>query len=67
MLGKCGWFEAWAFVRANLKRGCLIRHSVRPIGKSKLESLKLARDEIRKQGFDHPFFWSAFILVGEVN
>jgi tetratricopeptide (TPR) repeat protein len=39
----------------------------RKSGKSKLESLKLAREEIRKQGFEHPFFWSAFILVGEVN
>ncbi|MCX5861519.1 MAG: tetratricopeptide repeat protein [Deltaproteobacteria bacterium] len=36
-------------------------------GKSKLEALKLAREEIRKQGFDHPFFWAPFILVGEVN
>ena len=39
----------------------------RKSGKSKLESLKLARDEIRKQGFEHPFFWAAFILVGETN
>jgi tetratricopeptide (TPR) repeat protein len=39
----------------------------RKSGKSKLESLKLAREEIRKQGFEHPFFWAAFILVGEVN
>ncbi len=36
-------------------------------GKNKQESLKLAQDEIRKQGFDHPFFWAPFILVGEVN
>jgi CHAT domain-containing protein len=36
-------------------------------GKNKLEALKLARDEIRKAGYDHPFFWAAFILVGEVN
>jgi len=36
-------------------------------GKGKLEALKLAREEIRKQGYDHPFFWAAFILVGEVN
>jgi len=36
-------------------------------GKNKLESLKLARDDIRKQGYDHPFFWAGFILVGEVN
>ncbi len=36
-------------------------------GKSKLESLKLAREEIRKAGYDHPFFWAPFILVGEVD
>ncbi len=36
-------------------------------GKSKIEALKLARDEIRKDGYNHPFFWSSFILVGEVN
>ena len=36
-------------------------------GKNKLEALKLARDEIRKAGYDHPFFWASFILVGEVN
>ena len=39
----------------------------RKSGKTKLESLRLARDEIRKQGFEHPFFWSAFILVGETQ
>jgi CHAT domain-containing protein len=39
----------------------------RKSGKSKLESLKLARDEIRKQGFEHPYFWAAFILVGETQ
>ena len=36
-------------------------------GKNKLEALRLARDEIRKSGYDHPFYWSPFILVGEVN
>lgn len=36
-------------------------------GKNKLEALKLARDEIRKAGYDHPFFWAPFILVGEVE
>jgi CHAT domain-containing protein len=35
--------------------------------KTKLESLKLARDNIRNAGYKHPFFWSAFILVGEAN
>jgi tetratricopeptide (TPR) repeat protein/CHAT domain-containing protein len=36
-------------------------------GKSKLEALQMARKEVRKQGFDHPFFWASFILVGEIN
>ncbi|MEW6349411.1 MAG: CHAT domain-containing tetratricopeptide repeat protein [Thermodesulfobacteriota bacterium] len=36
-------------------------------GKGKLEALQLARREIRQAGFDHPFFWAPFILVGEVN
>jgi CHAT domain-containing protein len=45
--------------------GFFFRH--RKEGKSKLDALKLARDEIRKAGYDHPFFWAAFILVGEVD
>ncbi len=36
-------------------------------GKSKLAALKLARDGIRSEGFDHPFFWAGFILVGEAD
>lgn len=36
-------------------------------GKGKLEALKLARHEIRKEGYDHPFYWAPFILVGEVQ
>ena len=35
--------------------------------KSELEAIKLARDEIRKEGYDHPYFWAPFILVGEVG
>ena len=36
-------------------------------GKGKLEALRAARTEIRQAGYDHPFFWAPFILVGEVN
>lgn len=36
-------------------------------GKEKLEALSLARQEIRRVGFDHPFFWAPFILVGEAQ
>jgi CHAT domain-containing protein len=36
-------------------------------GKGKLDALQLARSEIRNAGFDHPFFWAPFILIGEVN
>lgn len=33
--------------------------------KNKSEALKLARQEVRSSGYDHPFFWASFILVGE--
>ena len=36
-------------------------------GKNKSESLASARAELRNRGFDHPFFWAPFILVGEVD
>ena len=36
-------------------------------GRNKLEALRLAREEIRRNGYDHPFFWAPFILVGEVD
>jgi len=32
-------------------------------GKEPKKALWLARDEIRKKGYEHPFYWSAFILV----
>jgi CHAT domain-containing protein len=36
-------------------------------GTSKLEALKNSRNQIRNDGYDHPFFWAPFILVGEVK
>ncbi|MBM3299611.1 MAG: CHAT domain-containing protein, partial [Deltaproteobacteria bacterium] len=36
-------------------------------GADKLEALKRARDQLRQTGWDHPFFWAAFVLVGEGN
>ncbi len=36
-------------------------------GKGKLEALEIARDYIRQRGYDHPFFWAAFVLVGEAG
>jgi CHAT domain-containing protein len=36
-------------------------------GKSKLEAWTLCKREVRKAGFEHPFFWAAFVLVGEAN
>jgi len=32
---------------------------------SNIESLREARDYIREEGYDHPYFWAPFILVGE--
>jgi CHAT domain-containing protein len=34
-------------------------------GKTKINAWAAARTELRKSGFEHPFFWSAFVLVGE--
>jgi len=36
-------------------------------GKSRLEALKLARQEVREKGYEHPFFWASFIMVGEAR
>jgi CHAT domain-containing protein len=36
-------------------------------GKGKLEGWSEARAAVRKAGFEHPFFWGAFVLVGEAN
>jgi len=36
-------------------------------GKDKLTALHEARAEVRKMGYDHPFFWSPFIMIGEVR
>ncbi|MFH0825426.1 MAG: CHAT domain-containing tetratricopeptide repeat protein [Pseudomonadota bacterium] len=38
----------------------------RRAGRSKLESLVQARKDIRNV-YDHPYFWAAFVLVGEVD
>jgi CHAT domain-containing protein len=34
-------------------------------GHNAKEALSLARKEIRNNGYEHPFYWSAFILVGK--
>ena len=34
-------------------------------GEAKDEALQAAREELRKAGFQHPFFWAGFVLVGE--
>lgn len=36
-------------------------------GFSKSESLRRARTEIREAGYENPFYWTAFIMVGDVN
>lgn len=34
-------------------------------GKEPRQAIRLARDDIRRQGYEHPFYWASFILLGE--
>ena len=34
-------------------------------GKGNLDALRLARMDVRKAGYEHPYFWAPFIMVGE--
>jgi tetratricopeptide (TPR) repeat protein len=36
-------------------------------GKDKMTALKEAKDHLRKNGYDNPFYWAPFILMGEAN
>ena len=45
----------------------LVKHFFKYLksGKGRLEALRLARADVRHNGYDHPFFWAPFILIGE--
>jgi len=34
-------------------------------GKDRASALRMARNEIKQLGYDHPFFWAPFVLIGE--
>ncbi len=36
-------------------------------GKDKMAALKDAKNYLRNNGYDHPFYWAPFILMGEAN
>jgi CHAT domain-containing protein/tetratricopeptide (TPR) repeat protein len=36
-------------------------------GKSKVEAMAAARNELREAGYDHPFFWAPFVLMGSAG
>ncbi len=36
-------------------------------GKAKLAALTAARQDVRNAGYQHPFYWAPFILVGETD
>jgi CHAT domain-containing protein len=33
-------------------------------GRSKPQALQAAKENLRKSGFAHPYFWGAFVLIG---
>jgi CHAT domain-containing protein len=33
-------------------------------GKTKRQALRLARADVRRAGYEHPFYWAPFILIG---
>jgi CHAT domain-containing protein len=34
-------------------------------GVNKVEALSKAKEYLRQRGYENPFFWSAFILIGD--
>ena len=36
-------------------------------GKDKLTALREAKNYLRANGYDNPFYWAPFILMGEAN
>jgi CHAT domain-containing protein len=34
-------------------------------GKEPVDAIQLARQDVRQKGYEHPFYWGAFILYGE--
>ena len=34
-------------------------------GKGKISALKAAKDYLRANGYDNPFYWAPFVLHGE--
>jgi CHAT domain-containing protein len=36
-------------------------------GMAETEALRHARRKIREQGYDHPYFWASYILLGQVR
>jgi CHAT domain-containing protein len=34
-------------------------------GKKPVDAIQFARQEVRQRGYEHPFYWGAFILFGE--
>ncbi|MBF0466423.1 MAG: CHAT domain-containing protein [Nitrospirae bacterium] len=36
-------------------------------GKTKLAAMKDAKDYLRANGYENPFYWAPFIVMGEVQ
>lgn len=55
----------WSVAEATSVEICRVMLEASKSGATNLEALQAGRRAVREAGWDHPFFWAGFILVGE--
>lgn len=64
---RCAMMSLWSVAESSSVE--LVESFFREIkkGKTRLDALVEARTQLRQKGYEHPFYWAPFILVGEVG
>lgn len=55
----------WSVAEATSVEMCRVMLEATQSGATNLQALQAGRRAVREAGWDHPFFWAGFILVGE--